>query len=72
MEWTGASTVTAMPASRAVRAVTGPMQATTGGNRRAPSSSSQPVTVEDEENITARHAATAPMSSSFTGGRTVR
>ena len=60
--------MTSMPASRAVRAVIGPMQATTGGNKEAPSSSNQPVTVEDDENITARQSATARIEILAHGG----
>ena len=67
-----ASTSTTRPRSRAVPAVTGPMQATTGGTASTPKASTNRLTVDDEVKVTASAVASASRAAASTGAGTVR
>jgi len=58
--------------SRAVAAVTGPMQATTGGTASAPTASTKWLTVDDEVKVTASAVLTCSRSESSNSAATVR
>ncbi len=70
MVWTSASTSTVRPCSRAVAAVIGPMQATTGGT--VSQTARKFRTVDDDVNVTTSAAAAAARSAALGRPCTVR